>query len=406
MSRRLALPIILASLSLVACGDDDGGSPDAGSGDPDAGDSLLDPPPDGEGVQLAMTTTLEAGVEAEHCMFMQVSEEEMWVTRDEARFDAGSHHVLVYETDYDAIPTETEDGTQVDTSGVFDCSTGATNGWRVTKLIAGSQNAAGDSMISFPAGVAMPVRAGAVVLMNVHYINASDQPIEPEARVNLYTVPEADVETEGDLLFLYNPLIRVPQKGSARAHWRCPVHEDITIANVQSHMHARGVGYAAKLAGEEQSFYENDRWADVDVKAFEPGLRVPAGASLEYYCDYQSSEDRTVYQGPRSTDEMCMLIGSYYPADPRTANCQGANGEPFGGEWIGQGEATCADTMSCVLGIDFENPGRDVTEPLADCVLASDGAVSAEASAFLRCLFSSADPINDCAEQMAACEAI
>jgi len=184
------------------------------------------------------------------------------------------------------------------------------------------------------------------------------------------------------------------------------VHEDITIANVQSHMHARGVGYAAKLAGEEQSFYENDRWADVDVKAFEPGLRVPAGASLEYYCDYQGGEDRTVYQGPRSTDEMCMLIGSYYPADPRTANCQGANGEPFGGEWIGQGEATCADTMSCVLGIDFENPGRDVTEPLADCVLASDAAVSAEASAFLRCLFSSADPINDCAEQMAACEAI
>jgi hypothetical protein len=406
MSRRIALPFLLAALSLAACGDDDGDSPDASTGDLDAGESLLDPPPEGEGVQLAMTTTLEAGVEAEHCMFMQVSEEEMWVTRDEARFDAGSHHVLVYETDYESIPTETEDGTPVDTSGVFDCSDGATNGWSVTKLIAGSQNAAGDSMIRFPAGVAMPVRAGAVLLMNVHYINASDAAIQPEARVNLYTVPEADVETEGDLLFLYNPLIRVPQKGSSRAHWRCPVHEDITIANVQSHMHARGVGYAARVAGEAAPFYENDRWADVEVKSFDPGLEVPAGASLEYYCDYQSSEDRTVYQGPRSTDEMCMLIGSYYPADPRTANCQGANGEQLGGEWIGEGEATCAETMNCVLAIDFSDQTRDVTDPLADCVVASDPAVSAESSAFLRCLFSSADPISDCAEQMSACEAI
>ncbi len=406
MSRRLALPFLLAALSLAACGDDDGDSPDASTGGADAGESLLDPPPEGEGVQLTMTTTLEAGVEAEHCMFLQASDQEMWVTRDEARFDAGSHHVLIYETAYEAIPTVKDDGTPVDTSGVFDCSDGATNGWSVTKLIGGSQNAAGDSMISFPPGVAMPVRAGAVLLMNVHYINASDQAIEPRAAVNLYTVPEAEVETEGDLLFLYNPLIRVPQKGSARAQWRCPVHEDITIANVQSHMHARGVGYAAKVAGEDQPFYESDRWADVEVKSFEPGLVVPAGASLEYYCDYQSGEDRTVYQGPRSTDEMCMLIGSYYPADPRTANCQGADGEQLGGEWIGEGEATCAETMNCVLGIDFSDQSRDVTEPLADCVLASDPAVSAESSAFLRCLFSSADPINDCAEQISACEAI
>jgi hypothetical protein len=410
MSRQLMLPL-LAALSLAACGDDDGDSSDDMNGGPDAGEadagSLLDPPPDGQGVQFQMTTSLEPGVEAEHCMFVQAPDQEIWVSRDEARFDLGSHHVLLYETIYEEIPTQKDGGEEVDTSGVFDCSDGPTNGWSVTKLIAGSQNSRGDSMIAFPPGVAMPVRAGAVLLMNVHYINASDQAIEPEARINLWTVPEEEVETEGDLLFLYNPLITVPEKGSARAHWRCPVHQDMTIANVQSHMHARGVGYAAKVAGEEAPFYENDRWDNVEAKAFEPALEIAAGSFLEYYCLYDNSEARAVYQGPRSTDEMCMLIGSYYPADRATANCRAEDGQAIAGEWIGQGEATCAETMGCVLDIDFASyEGDEVLKPIADCMVAADPSVSSESSAFLRCLINDRAPGTECAAEMEACQAL
>jgi len=59
---------------------------------------------------------------------------------------------------------------------VFDCSAGATNGWSITRLIGGSQNGSGPSILAFPDGVAMPVRAHAVLLMNAHYLNASDAP--------------------------------------------------------------------------------------------------------------------------------------------------------------------------------------------------------------------------------------
>lgn len=389
------------SLVLAACtGDDDAGDDSDNETPPD---ELLEPPEPGKGVQFGMVTSLDAGVEAEHCMFFQAPDEEMWVARDEARFDQGSHHVLLYETGYDSIPTETDDGTPVDTSRVFDCSTGATNGWSVTKLIAGSQNATGDSMIAFPEGVAMSVRPGAVLLMNVHYINATDETIEPEARINLHTIPEDEVETEGDLLFLYNPIIRVPENGNSRARWRCPVHEDITIANVQSHMHARGIGFAAMVGGEEEPFYQNEAWSSVEVKSFEPGLQLSAGQSLDYFCDYESSEDRVVYQGPRSTDEMCMLIGSYYPADPRTANCMGADGADLGGEWVGDGASTCAETMACLFGIDLGVP--DPLLPITDCMLAADPAVARESSDLLRCLIETDDPGTDCAGQIAACQA-
>src|SRR2546425_717202 len=80
---------------------------------------------------------------------------------------------------------------------------------------------------------------------------------------------------------------------TSTAHMRCPVHTDITIANVQSHMHRRGVGYAASVSG-GAPFYENTEWANVPVKELEPGLHVAAGATLDYHCDYKNAEAHDV----------------------------------------------------------------------------------------------------------------
>ena len=89
-------------------------------------------------LELEMTATIPAASEVEYCKFVQIPA--TWVTRDQIEFTTGSHHVLVYQTGYTSIPTQKDDGTLVDTSGVFDCSDGATNGWSIKKLIGGSQN--------------------------------------------------------------------------------------------------------------------------------------------------------------------------------------------------------------------------------------------------------------------------
>lgn len=343
-----------------------------------------------------MSTTIPAGVEGEWCRFVQAPAEAIFVSRDEVRFGPGSHHFLLYETSYFTIPTKKEDGTPVDTSGVFDCSDGATNGWKVTKLVGGSQNGDADSILAFPPGVALKVEAGVVLLMNAHYINATSAPLTPDVRINLWTVPEAEVKTPGDILFLYNPLIKVAANATSRARWLCPVNTDITLANVQSHMHARGVGFSASVVG-ASPFYVNDKWEDVPVQRFENGLKISAGSRFDYHCDYDNRESRDVYQGPRSTDEMCMLIGSYYPADPRTSNCLDANGQ-LGGVWVGNGTATCAATAGC-LQAAFQNGLAAVTE----CMLAADPAVAEEASALLRCVATAQDPLTECTAQIQAC---
>ncbi|MCE9577166.1 MAG: hypothetical protein K8W52_28720 [Deltaproteobacteria bacterium] len=386
----------LCTLALAACG---GGSTPAS---PDAAPpSHLDPPPAGQGVQYRMVGHILAGEEHEQCQFVQAPPEGLWVNRDEVRFEPGSHHFLLYATAYTAIPTKNERGEPVDTSGLFDCSTGATDGWNVTKLIGGSQNGEGDSMLKFPAGVAVHVPGNTVFLMNAHYVNATDRDLDPEVRINLWTVPEAQVTTEGDLLFLYNPVIKAPALGTGRARWRCPVQHDITIANVQSHMHRRGVGYEATVVGASAPFYSGTAWEKVQVKTFEPGLVVHAGEVLDYHCDYDNPENRTVYQGARSTDEMCMLIGSYYPVDRATAACTDAQGRSVG-EWVGNGTASCAATLTCLQA-------SSGLEGAIDCMDAASPAVAKPSSDVLNCFINlgpNDDPAVVCQAAFAACAAI
>jgi hypothetical protein len=348
--------------------------------------------PTDEGIVLNMTATIPAGTELEYCKFVEIPD--AWVTRDHIEFTEGSHHVLVYQTAYTTIPTKKDDGTPVDTSGHFDCTTGATAGWSITKLIGGSQNRDGASVLSFPDGVAAHV--GGIAMINVHYLNATDEPLETDVKITFDTLAADKVTTEGDILFLYNPLISVPGNSNARAQWSCPVYSDIHIANVQSHMHKRGVGYEARVSG-GAPIYTNTEWEKVPVRDL--SLDVKAGSTLDYYCDYKNSEARHVYQGTKTSDEMCMLIGSYYPADARTANCLDESGKLPGGNWVGQGDKTCGETLSCL-----QATGGNL-QLVTDCVVASKPDVSVEVSSALRCFMTATNPLTQCSSQISACNA-
>ncbi|HPH26780.1 MAG TPA: hypothetical protein PLA87_08005 [Pseudomonadota bacterium] len=329
-----ALGLIGLTLAATACGSSSNATED------------LSPPPAGQGVQFKMVTTLDPGLETERCQFFVAPPEGLLVNHDEVRYTPGSHHVLLYLTEYPAIPTKDNHGKVRDTSKVMDCPTGATSDWSVSGVIAGAQSFSGGSMVSLPEDTAVRVPGGAVLLMNTHYLNASPKPLAAEARINVYTVPADKMKQEGGLLFFYNPIIRIPQGSTASARMRCRVSKDITVTNVQSHMHKRGINYEAQLLDKDlqpqQTFYTNKEWEDVPVKKFEPGLPVKAGSYFDYRCDYKNSEATDIVQGPSTKDEMCMLIGSYYPRNPDQEGCE----EPM---WVGNGNKSCGLSAACAL---------------------------------------------------------
>jgi hypothetical protein len=94
-----------------------------------------------------------------------------------------------------------------------------------------------------------------------------------------------------------------------------------------------------------------------------------------------------------------MVIGSYYPADPRTSNCLDETGTLPAGDWYGQGTGTCQQMLGCLPGA---GPGlRGVT----DCMMETSPAVAHVSSELLRCMFTAQNPSTECAAQMQACAA-
>lgn len=338
------------------------------------------PPPSGEGIQLRMQTVLDPGIEIERCQFFVAPPEGLNINHDLVKYTPGSHHVLLYLTPYKEIPTKDTHGTVRDTSGVVDCPEGASADWQVVNVLAGAQTYDGGSMVQFPEDTAVKVPGGAVLLMNAHYLNATPKSVDAEVRVNIYTIPDGKMKNEGGLLFYYNPFISVPAKSIGSARMACKVTADITLTNIQSHMHKRGNNYQADLrdANDQlvQTLYTNTEWENVPVKRFEPGLKIAKGSTLDYRCDYKNPEDRDVRQGPSTKDEMCMLIGSYYPQTQETGFC-------FERTFIGTGTNTCGQAYACALvAAASKDEGA-----FFGCITESCPGVAKELTSAMRCFF-------------------
>lgn len=381
--RPSSLMLFLGVLSLAGC------STEEPSTNPAPVD-LLAPPAAGAGVQFKMVSTIDSGQEIERCQLFVAPKEGLTIHKDEVRFTAGSHHVLLYKTPYASLPTQNAKGVTMDGTQIHDCADGATAEWEVTGVIAGSQSSDGDTILGeLPDGVAIKVEPGTVLLMNTHYLNASAEKVTADARVNLYTIPQDQVKTEAGILFLYNPFIRVPANGAAEARMRCPVSSDISLVRVQSHMHRRGVDFAASLTDDKgnplQEIYTNKQWEQVPAKVYNPLLQVKAGQALDYRCDYKNTEARDVVQGRSTKDEMCMLIGPYFPRDPHLENCTDQN-NTIAATWVGSGSATCGATLACMQSSKpFD---QDQGASFFGCVVDSCPDNATQVSEALRCQFS------------------
>jgi hypothetical protein len=142
-------------------------------------------------------------------------------------------------------------------------------------------------------------------------------------------------------------------------------------------------------------------------------MAVAGSTTIEHTCGYQNNSDEELYMGQRSTDEMCVLFGSYYPAKPHIGLCSGKEEAPeetffFGAEWPGQGAATCADSLGCFNGATSAGGGMfGILRAVTDCVVASDPAIAPEYSEAVGCSLSSfltgGNPLDECGSAYSAC---
>lgn len=288
-----------------------------------------------------MQTTVPAGGEMFKCQYVQLPDVDGFMVASQHDYTPGSHHMLMLTTDLTAIPAGG--------GGVTDCYEGTGNDMmsHVRGVLYGGQTPTGSEKL--PQGVGLRTTASQVLVFQVHYLNASASDLQATVNASLtIDTNAADIQQQAGIFFFYDPFIDVPVGATAKAGMRCGVPSDITILYASSHYHARGVGYSAWVdtAADQLAttpFYTSSSWSSPDNAQLT--LAVKAGSRLRFECDYDNTAGTQEYFAGQSaqTNEMCMLVATYYPEMGQLSDFCIQDADMFG-----HGTTTCATTMSCL----------------------------------------------------------
>ncbi len=355
-------------------------------------------------VSFTMNVTVPAGKELFECQFvkMPASAADQFVVAAEHTYTPGSHHLLLFRTDVTTLAPGMDQ--------LQDCyeGGGGTVMSHVRGVLYGSQIPKGSETL--PSGIGFKMASEEVLLLQVHYLNATTSDVNASVDVGLFTTTDATkIQTLAGVLFYYDPFIDVPPSVSnAKAGARCTLPQDINLFTVFPHYHSRGVGYQAYLdapgaAPSATPFYTSTDWEH--PAPFNGGpMTVAKGTQIRWYCDYDNSDPTKEYfQGPSAADnEMCMFTGVYWPAMDQASEFCLSTMDNFG-----TGSATCAQTSTCIEGCPAGsapmNLGSGTTDGTADvspcwqkCIVDSCAAASGPLFAQMKCIG------DNCATQCAA----
>jgi Copper type II ascorbate-dependent monooxygenase, C-terminal domain len=281
-----------------------------------------------------LSASVAPGAEIYRCRYFVLPDETLEVDRFTHRYTPGSHHILLYPTSLSASDVDGAD---------FDCTT--VGDLHQTGLLYGADDKP-SGVQDFPEGVGFRFAPRQVVLLEAHYLNATDATLQVDVEVEMRPA-RAKLETLAGNLFFYNYAVLLPPApGRATSAMRCEIPAKIELAFASSHMHKRGTHYLATLEtdGDDTVVHESYDWQSAEPTAYVPTLPIDAGDSIEFRCDYMNDRGEYVVEGESAErDEMCMFIASYWPQmSPEAEACAMPGSMP-----LLDGAAACTETLAC-----------------------------------------------------------
>lgn len=290
---------------------DDAATPDAttDAATPDAVAEVVTPDgqlaPPAQGFQIKTPKiTVPSGTEETYCYYFTVPlEQAVGVKRWQSRMSAGSHHLIVYFT----ASADEPDGTIVKGCDGFGGSVTNVPVWSYS-----SQTREGQTVM--PSGVGMTVAAQQHGYVQMHYLNPTLEALEVQVAINGETFAPEETYVRAAAFVTYNTQIQIPGGigQTASAEGTCRVKPGISFFALSTHAHRRAVATTV-LDGDSVLFHSDD-WEHPGSQLWpEPGYTF--GTSLTYRCDYKNDLETTVFTGASAeTNEMCMAVGYFYPA--------------------------------------------------------------------------------------------
>jgi hypothetical protein len=259
------------------------------------------------------------------------------VSRLEHAYSTGGHHIIVYRTDLTAAEASDQP---------FDC------GNIPGPFVYSEQFTEGAS--HYPPGVGMRFQGGEVLQLEIHYVNTTAEEASAEARLNLWYA-DAPLEAEAGSLFLYDRDIVLAPMSKTTVRMHCEIPERIELAYLLPHTHLRGTALRAWISGgdlaEPKSLITSTGYGDLETRSLEQPVVVEAGQAIDFECDFQNDSADWVTEGPSKEDnEMCLILGGYYPRLSREAEwCTLSGSGP-----LHTGAKSCGEALGCSQGATSE----------------------------------------------------
>jgi len=225
------------------------------------------------------------------------------IERIKFAFGSGSHHVHIYRSDEPAD------------DGVTDCSAGIS--WPRWRLVVGAQTQPLDWQL--PAGLTLPLAPNTQLLVQVHWLNTTAQPLD--GRIDLSFYPARAPGSHVGVVFGIDKQVHMQPGERKRVSHFCALPAGSQVIAMMGHFHALGRAYGVWLRdadGSDDTGTQIYRGLDENTLTFEsfaPPVGVGAGQGLEFQCDFTNSRDFPITWGPDTkTQEHCNMAAYYYPA--------------------------------------------------------------------------------------------
>ncbi|HKE19780.1 MAG TPA: hypothetical protein VKB80_33115 [Kofleriaceae bacterium] len=295
----LAITILPVLAAAPACGGE-------GESDPSCAEEPCLAPPE-SGLQLTSTRrTIDPGEDRELCEAVRLPggpDQEYDVNHFELAMTRGSHHLIVA-----AIQPGSETEAGVRDRDVVDC-VGPTGFGEDIDIVTGAQLPYYDE--AYPDGVGKVYRGGQYLVLDYHYFNATDVPIDARVAINLHTTGAASIEKVMSLLAFANLDIETPAGETRSFPTDCRADDDVMVYKLMRHTHRWGTDFPVEYAGgarDGELIYTSASYEDPDF-IFEEPVRVAAGEGFRFTCSYDNTTSEALRFGVKATDEMCILFG-------------------------------------------------------------------------------------------------
>lgn len=299
---------VLASITL-ACG----GDPNASDGEvgdaADAPDAATDSsvPPSGWANLVGRDWTVPAGsADTYKCTRIKI-EADTWVAGFRAIAPLGTHHTVVTIS------------TRATPLGDYDCSVS-----NLDPQMLYASGVATDDLL-FPEGVAMKLKAGQYINLNLHLFNASDDEIAGTSGIMIKTIAADQVVHEADMMFAGSQQIAIPSDGEPHdVEGGCVASEDWNVFALWPHMHqfARHSKFVVTEPGGAPETVLDQPFTFEEQVNYPQVLRtIPSGSRVDVTCTYVNDSGVTVTFGDSSNQEMCFTGMYKYPAGGHLFGC-------------------------------------------------------------------------------------